>query len=617
MGVDEVCQLLAFVKRWLWVDWMIFTIHFMWGLTIILGFVRHHDQLPYPIVITLIVSFLVLVVPSCLRRYSRNLYLFAEIILSGGLCIALNFFFEGVRWQFIPIAFLIGYHSVERSYRWTGPLAILVIPAMPFLVGEAIGFAFEPIVVSDLIVYHFAAYALGFAFQLLSRMHKQGLIIQHQNQILEQYTSQVEEITLLEERNKMSRELHDTIGHTMTSLIMGMEMLRSKIPDAEVSRLDMLLQMARQGLDESRGIFHKWAHNGYESATTMESAFVELIGQFQVATGVSVKLRMYGAEYTLSRSIKLTLYRCLQETLTNAVRHGKASQIQVGLYFEEAQIRLQVEDNGEGNGTIEFGFGLQSMKERLEALQGRLSIHCMDEGGVTVICSLPAMQAVPSAGIRILIVDDQPIVRESLQLVLQNQQDLQVVGVAENGLMALDIIPKEKPDVVLLDVQMPVMDGAKTLQAIREQWPDMRVIMLTTFEETALATETLGRGANGYLLKSVSPVELVEAIRVVHQGEALINHKIADVLFKEMRLQQEELNGLRQKQGRECPYGLTERERGILASLVEGLRMKTIAEKIFLSEGTVRNCTTVIYAKLGVKNREEAVKKARDEGLTG
>lgn len=189
------------------------------------------------------------------------------------------------------------------------------------------------------------------------------------------------------------------------------------------------------------------------------------------------------------------------------------------------------------------------------------------------------MQAVPSAGIRILIVDDQPFVREGLQLVLQNQQDLQVVGVAENGLMALDIIPKEKPDVVLLDVQMPVMDGAKTLQAIRERWPDMRVIMLTTFEETALATETLGSGANGYLLKSVSPVELVEAIRVVHQGEALINHKIADVLFKEMRLQQEELNGVRQKQG--------------------------------------RNCTTVIYAKLGVKNREEAVKKARDEGLTG
>lgn len=97
------------------------------------------------------------------------------------------------------------------------------------------------------------------------------------------------------------------------------------------------------------------------------------------------------------------------------------------------------------------------------------------------------MQAVPSAGIRILIVDDQPFVREGLQLVLQNQQDLQVVGVAENGLMALDIIPKEKPDVVLLDVQMPVLDGAKTLQAIRERWPDMRVIMLTTFEETALA----------------------------------------------------------------------------------------------------------------------------------
>ncbi|MFS0556290.1 response regulator [Brevibacillus sp. 179-C9.3 HS] len=606
--------MLAFVKRWLWVDWMIFTIHFMWGVTIFLGLVRNQDQLPYPLVIALIVTVMVFVVPSYLRRYSRNLYLFVEIVLSGSLCIALNFFFEGVKWQFVLIAFLIGYHSVERSYRWTGPLTIL---AIPLLVGVAAGLEMEPMVVSDLIVYHGGAYALGFAFQLLSRMHKQGLIIQEQNQVLEQYASQVEKITLLEERDKMSRELHDTIGHTMTSLIMGMEMMRPKLPEAEISRLDMLLQMARQGLDESRGIFHKWAKNGYESATSMESSFHELIGQFQEATGVTVKLQVYGEEYALSRSLKLTMYRCLQETLTNAVRHGKASHIQVGLYFEESQIRLQVEDNGGGNGKIEFGFGLQSMKERLEALQGRLSIYCLEEGGVAVICSLPYKKAVPSTGIRVLIVDDQPFVRESLQVVLHNQQDIQVVGVAENGLEALDIIPKEKPDVILLDVQMPVMDGAKTLQAVRERWPDMRVIMLTTFEETTLATETLGRGANGYLLKSVSPVELVEAIRIVHQGEALISHKIAEVLFKEMRLQQEELNGLRKKQGRQCPYGLTERERGILASLVEGLRMKTIAEKIFLSEGTVRNCTTLIYAKLGVRNREEAVKKAREEGLVG
>ncbi|MFE1627615.1 LuxR C-terminal-related transcriptional regulator [Brevibacillus reuszeri] len=157
--------------------------------------------------------------------------------------------------------------------------------------------------------------------------------------------------------------------------------------------------------------------------------------------------------------------------------------------------------------------------------------------------------------------------------------------------------------------------GQSTLRAIREQWPSIRVIMVTSLEEASQAADTLKNGANGYLLKSVSPVELVEAIRIVYQGEVLITQTIADALFQEMQVQQEELDGLRKMRGHVCPYGLTERERGILASLMEGLRIKTIADKIFLSEGTVRNCTTMIYAKLGVNNREDAVRKAREEGL--
>ncbi|KAG2869834.1 hypothetical protein PC115_g25310 [Phytophthora cactorum] len=143
------------------------------------------------------------------------------------------------------------------------------------------------------------------------------------------------------------------------------------------------------------------------------------------------------------------------------------------------------------------------------------------------------------------------------------------------------MIPNVNPDVVLLDFRIPVLDGPSTLRAIRERCPALRVIMVTTIEEASQATDTLKNGANGYLLKSVSPIELVEAIRVVHQRETLITRSIADVLFKEMKLQQEELDGLRKLQGRVRPYGLTERERGILASLVKGLRIKAIAEKYF------------------------------------
>ncbi|GED71283.1 histidine kinase [Brevibacillus reuszeri] len=591
---------------------MIFTIRFLWWITIMIGIIKYHALLPYPVEAAIIVSILAFVIPYWFYRYSTIAYLIAEIALSGSLYIALNYYFEETQWQFIVIAFVVGFHSSERTCRWTGPITILLIP---FLAWNTARLDFDDIAFQAFL-YHFGMYGFGFAFQLLSRTHKQSLIIKEQNRILEQYAGRVEQITLLEERDKLSRELHDTIGHTMTSLIMGMETLRPHLPSTEVNRLDTLLHMARRGLNETRGIVHNWAQTTRDSLMTLESSFRELIEEFQQSTGVVVTLRIYGKEYELSRSRKLPLYRCLQEALTNAVRHGGASLIQVGLYFEKNQIRMQVEDNGSGNKDIEFGFGLQSMKERLEALHGQLSLHCLDEGGIAVICSLPHQTVLPQEKtIRILLVDDQPIIRESLQLILQQQQDMHVVGLAGTGQEAIDMIPAEKPDVVLLDIRMPGLDGQSTLRAIREQWPSIRVIMVTSIEEASQAADTLKNGANSYLLKSVSPVELVEAIRMVYQGEMLITQTIADALFQEMQEQQAELDGLRKMRGRVCPYGLTERERGILASLMEGLRIKTIADKIFLSEGTVRNCTSMIYAKLGVNNREDAVRKAREEGL--
>ncbi|MBH5319449.1 hybrid sensor histidine kinase/response regulator transcription factor [Paenibacillus sp. GSMTC-2017] len=609
---NEVLFLMLFTKQWTWFDWTIFTLRFMWWITIVFGLVQHYDRLPYPIWAAIAISVFAFALPYWFNRYSRSAYLIAELLLNGSLYIALNYYFEETQWQFVIIAFVIGFHSIERTYRWTGPITILLIP---FLAWNTARLDFDS-VAFQAVLYHLGMYGFGLAFQLLSRTQKQSLIIKEQNQVLEQYVSQVEQITLLEERDKIYRELHDTIGFTMTTIIMGLETLRPHVSTTEINRLDTLLHMARGGLNETRGIVHNWAQTNQDASATVESSFHQLIEQFHQSTGAKVKLRIYGKECELSRSRKLTLYRCLQESLTNAVRHGGASFIQVGLYFEEGQIRMQVEDNGNGNKDIAFGFGLKSMRDRLEALHGQLVLHRLDDGGVAVICCLPHQTVLPQeTSIRVLVVDDQPIFRESLQLILQQHKDMNVVGLAANGQEALDMIPTENPDVVLLDVRMPILDGPSTLQVIRERWPTIRIIMVTTIEEASQAANTLGSGASGYLLKSVSPIELVEAIRIVHQGETLITQSIADVLFREMKDQQKELDGLRKLQVRVCPYGLTERERGILASLVQGLRIKAIADKIFLSEGTVRNCTTMIYAKLGVNNRDDAVKKAQEEGL--
>lgn len=197
--------------------------------------------------------------------------------------------------------------------------------------------------------------------------------------------------------------------------------------------------------------------------------------------------------------------------------------------------------------------------------------------------------------VRVLIADDHPVVRRGLTAVLAAYDDFLLVGEVSSGEEAIDFCRKTQPDVVLMDLVMPGMGGAKAIRVIRERWPQLAVIALTSFGEMALVEEALKAGAVSYLLKNVSADELVAAIRGAVTGRSALSPEVARLLIQDIR----------QPAGKY--YNLSDREREILKVMVEGLSNVAIAERLIISQSTVKFHVSNILSKLGVSNRTEAV----------
>ena len=215
------------------------------------------------------------------------------------------------------------------------------------------------------------------------------------------------------------------------------------------------------------------------------------------------------------------------------------------------------------------------------------------------------------APIRILIVDDQCLFRESLHAYLAMQTDYEVVGEACNGEEALRLAGKLKPDVVLMDVRMPVVDGVEATRLLHETHPACRVIMLTTFDDDEYVFDALRNGAAGYLLKDAPAERLFEAVKAVARGESFIQPAIqAKVVAEFARMAQQ----MPSKQT-VLVEPLSPREREILRLLAGGASNREIAARLFIAEGTVKNHVTNILGKMGVADRTQAAIKAKDCGL--
>jgi DNA-binding NarL/FixJ family response regulator len=217
------------------------------------------------------------------------------------------------------------------------------------------------------------------------------------------------------------------------------------------------------------------------------------------------------------------------------------------------------------------------------------------------------------SGVRVLIVDDQALFRAGLRTLLSTRSELEVVGDAENGEQALALAASLRPDVVLMDLKMSVLDGVAATRRLRVQSPDCRVVALTTFEDDELVFEALRAGALGYLLKDAPVERLVEAILAAARGESVLQPSVASKVLAELsRLAN---TTTRPALAPELAK-LSEREREVLQLLSRGASNKEIAGALFLAEGTVKNHVTAILDKLGVADRTQAALRARELGVS-
>lgn len=200
-----------------------------------------------------------------------------------------------------------------------------------------------------------------------------------------------------------------------------------------------------------------------------------------------------------------------------------------------------------------------------------------------------------------MIVDDQRLMREGLKTILDLEEDLTVVQLAENGMDALDKIPTAQPDIVLMDIRMPIMDGVQCTKILKEKYPDIKVIILTTFDDDEFIIEALKNGAVGYILKDLSSERLVTAIIDAYNGNSIMQSEIAakvlsHIVGKKDSIDYKELNH---------NLDLTERERDVLQLVGKGMSNKEIAGKLYISEGTVKNYISNLYSKLEVEDRSK------------
>ena len=209
--------------------------------------------------------------------------------------------------------------------------------------------------------------------------------------------------------------------------------------------------------------------------------------------------------------------------------------------------------------------------------------------------------------IRVMLADDQKILAEGIKSVLQTSPEIDVCGIAYNGVQAVDMAKELHPDVILMDVRMPEMNGVAATKRIKEASPDIKIIILTTFDDSDYILSGINNGASGYLLKDIGSTALIDAIKNAYAGDTILPSKIAKKITDAAMLVSSDKQIKLKK-----AYGLSDREVDIAMMLSDGFTNRQIASALKLSDGTARNYISSIYLKLGVDSRMSAISKIKE-----
>jgi PAS domain S-box-containing protein len=352
------------------------------------------------------------------------------------------------------------------------------------------------------------------------------------------------------ERKRMAEILHDDLQQIIAGAKFHLSLLRNRVKyDASLQAIAAQIDgMLKDAIEKSRGLSHELS-----PAILYYDDFTETLGwlanQMQAKHGLVVHVHAHGPSHVPSDAIKTFLYKTAQELLFNVVKHARVKEARIHVRRHGPCVCLSVSDRGRGFDPQELretaGFGLLSIRERIELLGGRMKIRSAEGKGSTFFIAVPEGEQVvvpPLSGVtatqpgasgsqtrssafgvpagpqaqnrlRVLLADDHKIVREGLRSLLSDEPDVEIVGEAAHGREAVDLALRLEPDVVIMDVSMPLIDGDVATRQIKEHLPKMRVVALSTYNEPETIEKMYKAGAESYVLKTASSEELLAAIR--------------------------------------------------------------------------------------------------------
>ena len=424
------------------------------------------------------------------------------------------------------------------------------------------------------------------------------------------------------ERTRIAREMHDVVAHSLSVMVAqadGAGYIIDTAPEQARRAIATVAETGRLALTEMHRLLGVLRSTDVEDERSPQPGVDQLdalIARTQSA-GLPVTLSVQGSPVRLSPGLSLTVYRIVQEALTNTLKHaGPAVTATVQLRYLDDDVEIEVTDNGHlaarpqpGQTNTDGGHGLAGMRERTAVYGGNLTAGPARRHRLADLCT--AAGGLTQVTISVVLVDDQPLLRLGFRMVLDAQQDMTVVAEAGDGEEAVAVVARHQPDVVLMDVRMPRLDGVEATRRIVTSGSRSKVLILTTFDLDEYAFAGLRAGASGFLLKNVPPPDLLTAIRAVASGDAVVAPSVTRRLLDAFA----DRLPTSSKPADQILAPLTPREREILVEIATGDSNAQIAQRLVLSEATVKTHVGRILAKLHLHDRVQAVVLAYESGL--
>jgi DNA-binding NarL/FixJ family response regulator/two-component sensor histidine kinase len=427
---------------------------------------------------------------------------------------------------------------------------------------------------------------------------------------------QQRQLAILEERERMARDLHDGVGQVLGYVSVQTQIAReylhssqTQMADATLAHLATVTQDAHADLRN----FILGAQPGASAPAHCTTALAQLVQHFEGQYGQQVNLILAddATPSWVPPDAQTQLLYVIQEALTNVRKHAHAARTTVRCRTSADAIEVKIEDDGVGFDLHAVGgehFGLQIMRARMDEVGGSLEVYSAVGRGtqVTVRLHRPLDATTPVdglAGLRVLLADDQPLFRDGLHNLLA-ARGIHVVGVAANGAEAVQLAHDLQPDVVIMDINMPVLDGLAATEQIKLAFPQIKVLMLTVAETDVTLLDALRRGASGYLLKSLDAQTLFTMLAQLQRGETVLTPTLATQLVQQFA----------HGHAHDDP-ALSARQQEILHLMAQGYTYRQIGLQVHLSESAVKYNAGQILDRLHARTRAEAVRMAEKRGL--